>query len=53
MVAAPSSGVPRWRTLDRDSLNERNWHDVILQADIVSPGTVGRYVLAGIGARQR
>jgi hypothetical protein len=37
-------GVPTgWRTLDRDSLHDAKLHDVILQADIVSPWTVGRY----------
>jgi len=37
-------GVPTgWRTLDRDSLTDKKLHDVILQADIVSPWTVGRY----------
>jgi len=37
-------GVPTgWRTLDRDSVTDKKLHDVILQADIVSPWTVGRY----------
>ncbi len=37
-------GVPTgWRTLDRDSLTDKKLHEVILQADIVSPWTVGRY----------
>jgi hypothetical protein len=37
-------GVPTgWRTLDRDSVADKALHDVILQADIVSPWTVGRY----------
>jgi hypothetical protein len=37
-------GVPTgWRTLDRDSVTDKTLHDVILQADIVSPWTVGRY----------
>jgi hypothetical protein len=37
-------GVPTgWRTLDRDSMTDKTLHDVILQADIVSPWTVGRY----------
>lgn len=38
-------GVPTgWRTLDRDSLRDKRLHDIILQADIISPWTVGRYV---------
>jgi len=37
-------GVPTgWRTLDRDSVPDRRLHDVLLQADIISPWTVGRY----------
>jgi len=37
-------GVPTgWRTLDRDSLADSRLHEVILQADIVSPWTIGRY----------
>lgn len=37
-------GVPTgWRTMDRDALNDKKLHDVIKQADIVSPWTVGRY----------
>ncbi len=37
-------GVPTgWRTLDRDSVPDKQLHQVILQADIVSPWTVGRY----------
>ena len=37
-------GVPTgWRTLDRDSVTDKKLHDVIFQADIVSPWTVGRY----------
>jgi hypothetical protein len=37
-------GVPTWwRTLTRDSVPDRRLHEVILQADIVSPWTVGRY----------
>ena len=37
-------GVPTgWRTLDRDSMTDKTLHDVILEADIVSPWTVGRY----------
>ena len=37
-------GVPTgWRTLDHDSLTDKKLHDIILQADIVSPWTVGRY----------
>lgn len=37
-------GVPTgWRTLDRDSVPDPRLHDIILEADIVSPWTVGRY----------
>lgn len=37
-------GVPTyWRTLDRDCLDDRMLHELILTADIVSPWTVGRY----------
>lgn len=37
-------GVPTgWRTLSRDSVSDKKLHEVILQADIVSPWTVGRY----------
>jgi hypothetical protein len=37
-------GVPTWwRTLERDSVPDRKLHEVILQADIVSPWTIGRY----------
>jgi hypothetical protein len=37
-------GVPTgWRTLDRDCLRDEKVHEIILQADIVSPWTVGRY----------
>jgi len=37
-------GVPTgWRTLDRDSVSNKQLHDIILAADIVSPWTVGRY----------
>jgi hypothetical protein len=37
-------GVPTgWRTLDRDSVPDKKLHEVILQADIISPWTVGRY----------
>ena len=37
-------GVPTyWRTLDRDTVNDPALHELILQADIVSPWTVGRY----------
>jgi hypothetical protein len=32
-----------WRTLNRDSLREPKLHEVIVQTDIVSPWTVGRY----------
>ena len=35
--------MSRWRTLDGDSVNDTKLHDMILQADIVSPWTVGRY----------
>lgn len=38
-------GVPTgWRMLERDSVRDPRLHDVIRQADIVSPWTVGRYV---------
>jgi hypothetical protein len=38
-------GVPTgWRSLDRDSVRDPRLHDIIRQADIVSPWTVGRYV---------
>jgi hypothetical protein len=37
-------GVPTyWRTLERDTVNDKTLHELILQADIVSPWTVGRY----------
>ncbi|NQT85538.1 xylosidase/arabinosidase, partial [bacterium] len=37
-------GVPTgWRVLNRDAVRDKALHDVILQADIVSPWTVGRY----------
>jgi hypothetical protein len=37
-------GVPTgWRTLDRDSVRDPKLHEVIRQADIISPWTVGRY----------
>ncbi len=37
-------GVPTfWRTLDRDSVPDKRLHEIILQADIISPWTVGRY----------
>jgi len=37
-------GVPTgWRELNRDSVNDPVLHEVIQQADIVSPWTVGRY----------
>ena len=37
-------GVPTcWRTLDRDSVPDKRLHEIIRQADIVSPWTVGRY----------
>jgi hypothetical protein len=37
-------GVPTgWRTLDRDCLADPRLHDIVRQADIVSPWTVGRY----------
>jgi hypothetical protein len=37
-------GVPAyWRTLNRDSVNDHRLHELVLQADIVSPWTVGRY----------
>ncbi len=37
-------GVPTgWRTLDADSVRDEKLHEVIGQADIISPWTVGRY----------
>jgi hypothetical protein len=37
-------GVPTaWRTLDRDSIDDPALHELIVEADIVSPWTVGRY----------
>jgi hypothetical protein len=37
-------GVPTyWRTLERDTVNDKTLHELILKADIVSPWTVGRY----------
>jgi hypothetical protein len=37
-------GVPTgWRSLDRDSVRDKRLHEIILQADIISPWTVGRY----------
>ena len=37
-------GVPTyWRTLSKDCLSDPLLHDIIRQADIVSPWTVGRY----------
>jgi hypothetical protein len=39
MLSVPTG----WRTLDRDSVADKTLHDVILQADIISPWTVGRY----------
>jgi len=37
-------GVPTgWRPLNRDAVRDKALHDVILQADVVSPWTVGRY----------
>ena len=37
-------GVPTyWRTLSKDCLSDLLLHDIIRQADIVSPWTVGRY----------
>lgn len=37
-------GIPTfWRTLDRDSVPDKRLHEIILQADIISPWTVGRY----------
>jgi len=37
-------GVPTgWRTFNRDAVRDAALHEVILQGDIVSPWTVGRY----------
>ena len=37
-------GVPTgWRTMSRDAINDKKLHEIILQADIVSPWTIGRY----------
>jgi len=37
-------GVPTgWRTLDADSVRDEKLHEVVGQADIISPWTVGRY----------
>jgi hypothetical protein len=37
-------GVPTyWRTLERDTVNDKQLHELILKADIVSPWTVGRF----------
>ena len=37
-------GVPtHWRTLDHDCVKDQAMHELILNADIVSPWTVGRY----------
>ncbi len=37
-------GVPTgWRTLDRDAVRDPALHTVLLEADIISPWTVGRY----------
>jgi hypothetical protein len=37
-------GVPTgWRTLDLDAVNDAALHRIVLEADIISPWTVGRY----------
>jgi hypothetical protein len=37
-------GVPAyWRTLHRDCISDKSLHDLLLQGDIISPWTVGRY----------
>lgn len=37
-------GVPTgWRTLDRDSVDDPRLHELLSQADVISPWTVGRY----------
>lgn len=37
-------GVPTgWRTFDADSVNDEALHQIVAEADIVSPWTVGRY----------
>jgi hypothetical protein len=38
------AGVPSgWRTLDADSVADKELHEVLSQADVLSPWTVGRY----------
>ena len=45
-------GVPTgWRTLDADSVPDKQLHEVIGRADIISPWTVGRYRIAQGGGR--
>lgn len=45
-------GVPTgWRTLDLDAVKDRTLHSVVLEADIISPWTVGRY-RSRAGARE-
>jgi len=37
-------GVPTgWRELNRDSVQDQKFHEIIADADIVSPWTIGRY----------
>lgn len=37
-------GVPAgWRSLDRDAIDDKQFHEVLQMADIVSPWTPGRY----------
>jgi hypothetical protein len=42
-------GVPTgWRTLNRDAINDPSLHATLLNADIISPWTVGRYSTLGL-----
>ncbi|MFN3189415.1 MAG: glycoside hydrolase family 71/99-like protein [Aureliella sp.] len=48
-------GVPTgWRTLDRDAIDDPRLHELLSQADVISPWTVGRYRdLAGVRRHAR
>ena len=48
-------GVPTaWRTLDRDAIADPRLHELLSQADVISPWTVGRYRdLAGVQRHAR